>query len=155
MTGCQGHPKLSPPSIKMPSSTRNFCRKDCCRLGRDPNTIPLAIRLKNNTIVGLTGPARYELHRATKRGLPGINLDRTDIYQPICFAAKREWQSDVDGWQTVHHNVRKVKSKSKSKSKSISYGNYGMSKEEDDLYEARGGLTEVEYWDRYESNYTR
>lgn len=121
----------------MPSSTRNFCRKDCCRLARDPNTIPLTIRLKNNTIVGLTGPARYELHRATKRGLPGINQDRTDIYKPVSFAAKYEWPNDEVGWKTVRYGKSKGFTKSKSN---------GMDEAQEDLYASRGGLTEQEYW---------
>ena len=43
------------------------------------------------------------------RGLPGIDLDREDVYVNVSNAAKREWYDDEDGWQRVVRKVRPVK----------------------------------------------
>ena len=103
------------------STTNNKCRKFCCVPVRDPDTISLGIRLHNLKQVGLTGPARSLRHRAPMRGLPGIDLDRTDVYVNVSNGAKREWRDDEDGWQTIVGKVRKPKAEPWSSSQPVEH----------------------------------
>ena len=103
-------PKAHTPTQKMQTNTTNttnHCRKSCCAPARDPKTIPLPIRIKNAKLVGATG--RYQSHRVPIRSLPGIDPDRTGVYTPVSFGAKREWLNDEEGWQTYYYKVRKPK----------------------------------------------
>jgi hypothetical protein len=113
LTGCNPGKPNSIPYNTMSSFTsttnNNKCRKFCCLPAREPDTIPLGVRLKNLNQVGLTGPARYQRTRPPMRGLPGIDLDRKDVYVNVSNAAKREWYDDEDGWQRVVRKVRPVR----------------------------------------------